>query len=79
MIAITRLKRLIVSAFVIFVSLVAMPATGAEDFLPPEQAFRFEARALDARNVEIVFTVANGYYLYREQFAFAAEGVVIFI
>ena len=74
MIAITSLKRLIASAIVILVSSVAVPATAAEDFLPPEQAFRFEAHALDARNVEIVFTVANGYYLYREQFAFAAEG-----
>ena len=52
----------------------AVPATAAEDFLPPEQAFRFEARALVARDVEIAFNVANGYYLYREQFAFAAEG-----
>ena len=74
MIAITSLKRLIASILVILMSSVAVPATAAEDFLPPEQAFRFEAHALDARNVEIVFTVANGYYLYREQFAFVAEG-----
>ena len=52
-----------------------VPAVGAwaDDFLPPEEAFRFEARAADARTVEIVFTVADGYYLYREQFKFAAE------
>ena len=49
-------------------------AAGKVDFLPPEEAFRFEARALDARNVEIAFTVADGYYLYREQFAFEATG-----
>ena len=74
MIAITSLKRLIASVLVMLMSSVAVPATAAEDFLPPEQAFRFEARALDARNVEIVLTVANGYYLYREQFAFVGEG-----
>ena len=65
--------RLIASTLVMLLGLAAVPATAAEDFLPPEQAFRFEARALDARNVEVAFTVANGYYLYREQFAFAAE------
>ena len=54
--------------------LAALPARAAEDFLPPEQAFQFEARALDARTVEVAFTVAKGYYLYREQFAFAADG-----
>lgn len=54
-------------------------AASAEDFLPPEEAFRFEARAIDARTVEIGFTVADGYYLYREQFAFKAddEGVTL--
>ena len=69
----TTLLRLIASTLVMLLGLAAVPATAAEDFLPPEQAFRFEARALDARNVEVAFTVANGYYLYREQFAFAAE------
>ncbi len=55
---------------------LALPrlAPAAEDFLPPEQAFRFEARALDERTVEVGFRIADGYYLYREQFKFAAEG-----
>ena len=65
--------RLVALVVAMFLGLVVMPATAAEDFLPPEQAFRFEAHALDARNVEIVFTVADGYFLYREQFAFAAD------
>ncbi len=52
---------------------LALAATGVE-FLPPEQAFRFSARALDARHVEVAFDVAEGYYMYREQFAFAADG-----
>ena len=52
---------------------LALAATGVE-FLPPEQAFRFSARALDARNVEVAFDVADGYYMYREPFAFAADG-----
>lgn len=54
-------------------------ARAADDFLPPEQAFRFEARALDARSVEVGYTVADGYYMYREQFKFTASepGVVL--
>lgn len=59
--------------------LPALTASAADDFLPPEEAFRFEARALDARSVEVGFTVADGYYMYREQFKFAATepGVVL--
>lgn len=50
-------------------------AAAAEDqFLPPEQAFRFSARMADASNVEIRFNIADQYYLYRERFAFKAEG-----
>jgi thioredoxin:protein disulfide reductase len=69
--------RLIAATLAMLLGLAAVPATAAEDFLPPEQAFRFEAHALDARNVEVAFTVANGYYLYREQFAFAAQGASV--
>ena len=63
---IVTLSLLVIEAFA--------PARAAEDFLPPEQAFAFSVRALDARSVEIVFTVAEGYYLYREAFAAAADG-----
>ncbi len=44
-----------------------------DDFLPPDQAFRFAARQVDAQTVEVRFDVADGYYLYRERFAFAAQ------
>nr|HET7860121.1 protein-disulfide reductase DsbD [Caldimonas sp.] len=50
------------------------PAHAEDDFLPPEQAFRFSARPHDARSVEVTFAIAPGYYLYREQFKFAATG-----
>ncbi|KJK22940.1 thiol:disulfide interchange protein [Burkholderiaceae bacterium 16] len=45
----------------------------ADDFLPPDQAFRFAARQVDAQTIEVRFDVADGYYLYRERFAFAAQ------
>jgi thioredoxin:protein disulfide reductase len=40
--------------------------------LPPEQAFRFSARALDDRLLEMRFTIADGYYLYRDKVKFTA-------
>lgn len=39
--------------------------------LPPEQAFRFSARALDDRTLEARFAVADGYYLYRDKLMFS--------
>jgi thiol:disulfide interchange protein DsbD len=45
----------------------------ADNLLEPEKAFRFSARALDGA-VEIDFAIADGYYMYRDKFRFAAEG-----
>ncbi len=55
----------------IFVPLWAQAAQ--PDLLEPEKAFRFSARVLDAANIEVRYQIADGYYLYRERFAFAAE------
>jgi len=51
-------------------SAAGLPAAEPK-LLPPEQAFRFSARALDARTLEARFDVAEGYYLYRDKLAFA--------
>lgn len=51
----------------------AAHAATEDDFLPPEQAFRFAASQLDGKTVEVRFEVAPGYYMYRERFAFAAQ------
>ncbi len=48
-------------------------AATEDDFLPPEQAFRFAAKQVDPTTIEVRFDVADGYYLYRERFAFAAQ------
>ena len=47
----------------------------APKLLPPEQAFRFSARALDAATLEARFDVADGYYLYRDKLRFTSEPV----
>jgi len=51
----------------------AAHAAGADELLEPDKAFRFSARVLDAATVEVRYAIADGYYLYRERFRFAAE------
>jgi len=58
----------------LFALLLALPASAAEDFLEPEKAFRISARVADERTVEVAFDIEPGYYMYREQFRFAADG-----
>ena len=41
--------------------------------LPPEQAFRLSARALDPSTIEARFDVADGYYLYRDKLRFSVS------
>ena len=53
---------------------LALPlAHAGEEPLPPEQAFQPSARWIDAGHVEVRWSVADGYYLYRDRFRFAAE------
>lgn len=42
----------------------------AEDYLDPERAFQFSAKMLDAKTVAVTYTIADGYYMYRERFKF---------
>jgi thiol:disulfide interchange protein DsbD len=58
-------------------SLLAPAACAAEDYLEPEAAFRFASRMLDAKTIEVTYQIANGYYMYRERFAFRAEGATL--
>jgi thiol:disulfide interchange protein DsbD len=46
------------------------------DFLDPDQAFRFSARVIDDRTIEARWRIADGYYMYREKFGFAADAGV---
>ncbi|CAM2161759.1 Thiol:disulfide interchange protein DsbD [Burkholderia latens] len=47
-------------------------ARAADDFLDPSVAFKFSATESPGQ-VDVRFKVANGYYLYRERFAFAVK------
>ena len=48
-------------------------AVSPDGLLEPEKAFRISARAIDERNVEVEFKIAEGYYMYRDRFSFATE------
>ena len=48
-------------------------AVSADDLLEPEEAFRFSVRAIEPSAVEVEYAIADGYYLYRQRFAFAVE------
>jgi thiol:disulfide interchange protein DsbD len=64
-----------IKAALLFVTLlVAMPWAHADDFLDPDAAFKFSAKMLDAKTAEVTYTIADGYYMYREHFKFRVEG-----
>src|SRR5438309_7227817 len=67
------MRRLLLTLLLLLAALPPARAAGADDLLEPDKAFRFSARALDARTVEVRYGIADGYYLYRERFRFAAE------
>ncbi len=52
---------------------LAPPAFAQVDPLSPEKAFRFSARALNPETIETRFTIADGYYLYRDRIRFTVE------
>src|SRR5882672_1000497 len=67
------MRRLALIVLLLSCALPPVRAANADDLLEPDKAFRFSARALDALTVEIRYGIADGYYLYRERFRFAAE------
>jgi thiol:disulfide interchange protein DsbD len=64
-----------IRALLLGLALAAPPAFAAspQDLLEPEQAFRFSARSIEGNALEVHFAIADGYYMYRERFQFAAE------
>jgi thiol:disulfide interchange protein DsbD len=64
-----------IRALLLCLAIAALPARAAapQDLLEPEQAFRFSARALAGDAIEVRFDIAEGYYMYRERFRFAAQ------
>ena len=64
------LGRIMIAAMALLAAAPAMAQlSGGGGLLEPDKAFRVSARALDERNVEITFTIARGYYMYRDRFS----------
>lgn len=68
------MSRFVFALLLSIAALLAAPARADDDFLPPEQAFRFSAHMLDPRTVVVNYAIADGYYMYRERFKFSATG-----
>jgi len=64
-----------ISLLFLLLALAAGSAQAASpaDLLEPEKAFRISARVLDERTAEVSFVIADGYYMYRDKFRFAAQ------
>ncbi|MCK9396495.1 MAG: protein-disulfide reductase DsbD [Methylobacter sp.] len=61
--------------FLCFLSLLSQSvfALGADELLPPDQAFKVSAKALAADRIEISWEIAEGYYLYRNKMRFESK------
>ncbi|HTH44665.1 MAG TPA: protein-disulfide reductase DsbD [Oxalicibacterium sp.] len=71
-----KICRVIAGCIACVLLALASPALvhASDDYLAPEAAFRFSASMADAQTIVVRYQVADGYYLYRERFAFKAEG-----
>lgn len=54
--------------------LITSSSLRAEDFLAPELAFKVKAQMVSANQMAVRFEIADGYYLYRDQFKFEVRG-----
>ncbi|MDB5794673.1 MAG: protein-disulfide reductase [Noviherbaspirillum sp.] len=70
-------RRAGIAFFALFLASVMQFAQSADDYLEPEAAFRFSAKMLDPKTIEIRYDIADGYYMYRERFAFKADGATL--
>ena len=59
--------------FILCLLVAAIPAAADDEVLDPEQAYRLEVRAIDMSVLEARWRIADGYYLYRSKFGFAAK------
>jgi len=71
------MHRLLLIALLLLSALSPAYGAGTDELLEPDKAFRFSARALDAGTAEVRYAIADGYYLYRERFRFAAEPATV--
>lgn len=69
--------RIVSPLFVVLAFIVVPFSHAADEFLEPEMAFKFSARMVDPQTIEVSYKIADDYYMYRERFAFKAEGATL--
>lgn len=71
-----RARHALRAAFLVFACLILAQfgtlARASDDFLDPAVAFKFSATEKPGE-VDVTYKIADGYYMYRERFAFAAR------
>jgi len=67
----------LLAALSFLVFLCAGAARADEEFLDPQVAFKFSAKVVEGKAVAVTYEIADGYYMYRERFKFAAEGATL--
>lgn len=65
------MKRWLASSLLVL--MLSATCLAEEDFLEPEDAFRFSARLASNRLLEVQYQIADGYYMYRDRFRFEVE------
>lgn len=69
------LRIAVVAGLLLLVQRDIAAANPAEpELLDADQAFRVTAQWRDARTVELNYFIADGYYMYRDRFAFLVDG-----
>jgi thiol:disulfide interchange protein DsbD len=63
------------AALVLLASTLGRSAVAADDFLPPEQAFKPSAELRTGGTVHLTWAIAPGYHLYRDRLVFDAPQV----
>jgi thiol:disulfide interchange protein DsbD len=63
------------AALVLLACAAGQAATAADDFLPPEQAFKLNAELRAGGTVHLAWAIAPGYHLYRDRLVFTAPQV----
>ena len=69
--------RLLSALPILWGALVHFPVANAQEFIDPELAFKFSAKALDANTLEARWQIADGYYMYRDKFKFEVVGATL--
>lgn len=68
---------ILLCAFLLSAFTSSLTQAQQQDFLDPEKAFVVQAKMIDSGTLRLQFKIANGYYMYKEQFAFKLDTATV--